>query len=135
MIRKELYDALALTIRENIPEIRHIDLWNYNVEFIEQEDMWERPAVFVEFGPISWESFNGRGQRGRGTIRLHTVTDWVEGGHESAFAISTKLYEALQSGKGNQFDSLSLIETLTNHNHEDVLESIDTYQVRYLNRQ
>ena len=27
--------------------IKHIDLWNHNVEFIEQEEQWDRPAVFV----------------------------------------------------------------------------------------
>ena len=36
--------------------IKHIDLWNHNVEFIEQEENWERPAVFVEFCPIRWNA-------------------------------------------------------------------------------
>ena len=31
-------------------------LWNHNVEFIEQEENWERPAVFVEFCPIRWNA-------------------------------------------------------------------------------
>ena len=31
--------------------IKHIDLWNHNVEFIEQEEYWERPAVFIDSGP------------------------------------------------------------------------------------
>ena len=34
--------------------IEHVDLWNHNVEFIEQETAWERPAVFIEFQPIKW---------------------------------------------------------------------------------
>ena len=48
-------------LRERLKEVdggavRHIDLWNHNVEFIEQEDGWERPAVFVEFCPIRWNA-------------------------------------------------------------------------------
>lgn len=35
--------------------IEHVDLWNHNVEFIEQETAWERPAVFIEFQPIKLE--------------------------------------------------------------------------------
>ena len=56
-MRKELYNML----RERLKEvgggvIKHIDLWNHNVEFIEQEDGWARPAVFVEFCPIRWNA-------------------------------------------------------------------------------
>ena len=38
--------------------IKHIDLWNQNVEFIEQESAWERPAVFVEIEPVQWKSYS-----------------------------------------------------------------------------
>ena len=48
-MRKELYNLLCRELGA-IAEIKHIDLWNRNVEFIEQEEGWERPAVFVEFG-------------------------------------------------------------------------------------
>lgn len=52
-MRTELY----LKIRERLEAtgvIKHIDLWNHNVEFLEQEEAWARPAVFVEFGVITW---------------------------------------------------------------------------------
>lgn len=54
-MRKEIYKMLCERLG-NIPEIKYIDLWNHNVEFIEQEDNWERPAVFVELCPINWEA-------------------------------------------------------------------------------
>lgn len=47
-MRKELYRLLCSELKA-IDLIKHIDLWNHNVEFIEQEENWERPAVFVEF--------------------------------------------------------------------------------------
>ena len=34
------------------------------MEFIEQEDSWARPAVFVEFGSIAWQPYVGAGYRG-----------------------------------------------------------------------
>lgn len=46
-MRKELYRMLCRELKA-IDLIKHIDLWNHNVEFIEQEENWERPAVFVE---------------------------------------------------------------------------------------
>ena len=54
-------------LRERLKEvgggvIKHIDLWNHNVEFIEQEDGWARPAVFVEFCPIRWNAIVSGGR-------------------------------------------------------------------------
>ena len=34
--------------------IKHVDLWNRNVEFAVEDEVWPRPAVFVEFGVIDW---------------------------------------------------------------------------------
>ena len=35
--------------REHESVIKHVDLWNNNVEFIEEDEVWARPAVFIEF--------------------------------------------------------------------------------------
>lgn len=112
--------------------IRHIGLWNHNVEFIEQEDAWARPAVFVEFGPIEWEPFKCGCYRGRGNVVIHTVTDWMEGRHDRAFALSDAVVGALDGLCGAGFSGLTLLQTQTNHNHEDILENLDTFTVRYL---
>ena len=76
-MRKELYAVLKAAM-EKIEAVKHVDLWNHNVEFIEQEDSWARPAVFVEFGSIAWQPYVGGGYRGEGSVRLHFVTDWLE---------------------------------------------------------
>lgn len=133
MVRSELYQAIKLKLEQDVPEVKHIDLWNHNVEFLEQEDAWARPAVFVEFGAIGWEPFaGGKHLRGKGVVRIHLVTDWNEGEHDQAFAIGQKISEALEGLEGELFNGMVLIETATNHNHEDLLESIDSYAVRYL---
>ena len=134
MMRKDLFNAIKTKLASDVPEVKHIDLWNHNVEFIEQEDMWERPAVFVEFGKIEWTPFQGGSQRGRGIVTIHLVTDWTEGGHDAAFDLSHRVYKALDGLSGESFNGLSLMETNTNHNHEEILESIDSYAVRYLLR-
>ena len=131
-MRTELYKAIKEKLAAEVPEVKHVDLWNHNVEFIEQEDGWDRPAVFVELGPIAWSHFVGGGRRGSGSVRLHLVTDWHEGGQEAAFELSDKMSTALHGMSGKQYDTLYLTETVTNHNHEELLESIDTYNVRFL---
>lgn len=129
---KDVYNAVKTAIEENVPEVRYIDLWNHNVEFIEQESAWDRPAVFIEFGPITWEPVKLCRLRGNGELRLHVVTDWAEGGQTAAWDVSESIRNALEDLSGMSFSGMTLCQTLTNHNHEDILESIDSYFVRYL---
>lgn len=135
---------------------KHVDLWNHNVEFIEQEEAWERPAVFVEFGSIAWTCVKGGEYRGRGSLRLHIVTDWATGadslpgispatelpctvdgraiGGTGAFELCGAIDAALKRLRGETFHELRLVESLTNHNHEEILETVEVYEVRGVRR-
>ena len=46
-MRKELYRLLCSELKA-IDLIKHIDLWNHNVEFIEQEEMVPMTAFIYE---------------------------------------------------------------------------------------
>lgn len=131
-MRSELYKALFERITEKVPAVKYVDLWNHNVEFIEQETAWPCPAVFIEFGEIQWQDFIGAGRRGRGTISLHIVTEWAEGQYDAAFSVGREVLEAVEGLSGREFNGLALQTSDTNHNHEELLEQIDTYGVRYL---
>lgn len=130
-MRKELFNAVKAKLASDVPEVAHVDMWNQNVEFIEQEDGWERPAVFVEFGPITWDPVKLSGHRGKGTVNVHLVTDWADGEYDLAFDLCEKIREAIEGLYGERFGCLTLCQTATSHNHEELLESIDTYAVRY----
>lgn len=133
-MRKELFNAIKAKLASDVPEVQHIDLWNHNVEFVEQEEGWARPAVFVEFGKIEWSPFQGGSQRGKGLVTIHLVTDWADGGHDAAFDLCHQVHTALDGLSGDDFNGMALVERNTNHNHEEILESIDCYAVRYLLR-
>lgn len=141
MIRKELYKAVCEKLKSiGDGEIKHIDLWNRNVDFIEQETGWERPAVFVEFDRINWEpAAGGKTLRGIGSVKLHIVTDWkgsmAEGSpyREEAmtvFDFSEKIQRVIDGLRGENFHALHLQETHTNHNHEEIVETIEVYRLR-----
>lgn len=159
-MRKELYKAIADrlfliaadgsmiepdgepsgTVAGEEPErlIKYVDLWNHNVEFLDQEQPWARPAVFVEFTPIQWEVVKpGREYRSKPVVNLHIVTDW--GGDSSSGSeledeslkvldYSRIIHRALQGLEGECFSRFDLSETHTNHNHEELLESIEVYK-------
>lgn len=132
--------------------IKHVDLWNHNVEFLEQEAVWDRPAVFIEFCPIKWEAQQrGVSYRAEPLVRLHIVTDWVEsldtqrgeslltaeglgtqdgdaGSAIDELSLSEAIHRVIGCLDGESFYGFDIVETATNHNHEDIVESIDTYQ-------
>ena len=114
--------------------IKHIDLWNQNVEFIEQETAWERPAVVIEFEPVRWDSLvPGVEYRAEARVRLHIVTDWAamvgNDADESGkfFELPDKIHDVLAGLEGENFKDFTLEESLTNHNHEEIVESIEVY--------
>lgn len=137
-MRKELYGMLCeklKTVGDGV--IKHVDLWNHNVEFLEQETGWDRPAVFVEFLPIKWERFTREIWRAQPVVRLHIVTDWagdssdgsdLQGEALSVFDLSRQILAKVQDmTDGKTFQDFDIVEMITNHNHEDIVEHIDTY--------
>jgi len=122
------------------PLIRHIDLWNRNVEFADQDEAWERPAVFVEFLPIQWEGVKTTrteyAYRCKGSLILHIVTDWHGATYPSSpfrdeslamLDISEMIHGALVGASGESFSRLDLVNAASNHDHEELVEQIDTY--------
>lgn len=138
-MRKELYNRIKTMLldEENGLGIKHVDLWNHNVEFIEQETVWDRPAVFIEFCPIRWEAHQrGVSYRAEALVKLHIVTDWVErldtqGGDDvgiDELELSEAIHGVIGCMDGEKFSGFDIVETATNHNHEEIVESIDTYR-------
>lgn len=130
-MRRELFNRLKdeLLNPENGLGIKHVDLWNHNVEFLDQETAWERPAVFVEFAPIRWKPQ----QRGvlyqtEAEVRLHIVTDWSDLECDlGTLDLSEAIHGVVGCMDGEKFLGFDIVQTATNHNHEDIVESIDTY--------
>ena len=146
-MRKEFYLAVSerlMSIQGN--PIKHVDLWNNNVEFIEQETNWPRPAVFVEFRPIVWERMTTRGAheyQARTEVRLHIVTDWNGSASSEledearmeaieALDLSEQIHAALLGLTGDHFGDVEIQATLTNHNHEEVIDNIEVYLVTFI---
>lgn len=144
----EIYDKITEALRsigEGCGLIRHIDLWNQNVEFIDQDDPWDRPAVFVEFGPIYWEPYKGPvdGMKGRGEILLHIVTDWKGSAAAGSpareetlddYELMNLVFGKMTALRGETFRNVTLARTMVNHNHQEILENIEVYSVIYERR-
>lgn len=136
--RYHLYESLEQAIRTYLnDEVKHVGLWNQDTEFLEESLPFERPAVFVEFGPITWDTVFKAWPvcaRGVGDVKLHVVTDW-NGDRDSmtALELSQKVAGVLMSigDIEHGFAVMKPGQTLTNHNHEQILENIEVLSVKW----
>jgi hypothetical protein len=98
--------------------------------------------VFVEFDPIVWDRTKERAMRTMATLKLHIVTDWygsasseagaTEEALEEMFGLTKLVRQAIEGMAGKTFSRLMLAQSYTNHDHEEILESIDVYSYRGL---
>lgn len=134
--RLSLYNNTKRAINLKVPEVQHVDLYNENVEYVDEESPWERPAVFIEFGDIEWRPLTGSklSQRGEGDVRLHIVTDWAEGGFEAAYHLTNKVLNVLV-GTGADTEVYTAYcphTTMTCRSHGELMENIEVMHVKYL---
>ena len=146
---KEIYLSvmealLSLQDEDGEALVKYVDLWNRNVEFIDQEAVWERPAVFVEFLPLVWEHSRAPqgktwSMRSQGAMRLHIVTDWhgSASSDEAAKVVRESLgrvdlgeaiERALTGLYGERFNRMHLVESAYSHDHEEIVEDVQSYR-------
>lgn len=137
-MRKYLYQKITDRLRRLVPEIKHYDLWNQNVEYLESEAVFDTPAVFVEFAPIRWATLSGSVQQAEVTFNLHVVTSApaptaIGSSYEEealrVFDLLDKIAAALQGMCVSSCQGCMRTGSLTNHNHEEIREDIETFSI------
>ena len=140
-MRKQLYldiNNRLKTVQDANGEqlFKHVDLWNRQVEFIEQEAPFACPAVFIEFNPMSWRTQGNRVQDCDLTVRLHIVTerlDEVTGDsptEEQALAFFDIINQAvavLQGFSTSYMNGWMRTKSITNHDHEQYVDNVEEY--------
>ncbi len=135
-MRKQIYQAICERLKERVPEVSHIDLWNNNVAVLSGGALWARPAVFVEFETIEWRQMQQGTRRGDVAIRLHIVTDAIayngsdDQRQEAALAyldLIDNINAAMQGLRGEHFTGFMLTTSATNHDHSELIENVERY--------
>lgn len=144
-MRKELYlaaahELLSMTDENDEQLVKYVNMWNQNVDFIDEEEPWERPAVFLEILPIAWERTKTAGLlHANAQLKLHIVTDYkgdygatdvdnIPTDSLEQFDLPEKIAKRMIGLRGEGFCNMCLVESTTNHNHEEIVEVVDTYK-------
>ncbi len=135
-MRKQIFQAICARLTERVPDIQFIDLWNNNVQTLNGGAVWPLPAVFVEFEPIEWRQQNNGARRSDVAVRLHLVTRAV-GTHGAAdpkmsdalgfLDLIDQINAAMQGLRGDNFSGFQLTTSATNHDHAELMESVERY--------
>ena len=138
-MRKQIYKAICDRISQQVPEVKHIDLWNNNIAVLSGGAVWPRPAVFIEFETIEWRQQQNRVRMADIAVRLHIVTDAVsyngstDPKQDTALAfldLLNKVNAAMQGLRGENFAGFMLTTSATNHDHAELIESVERYITR-----
>lgn len=144
-MRANIYKALveklkAYTDAEGNQVFKHFDLWNEQVDFIEDETPFETPAVFVEFKSIDWGDTMQNMQRGTFPIRLHVVTEWKGATNDGSIyqdealkrldivdGMATHLFNWSHKEGETYIQRMQRRSSYTNHNHGELVEDIEDF--------
>lgn len=135
-MRKQIFKAIAEHLAKSVPEVRFIDLWNNNIATLAGGSTWPMPAVFIEFEPIEWGQLAAAAREGDVGVRLHIVTRAVAtNGHTDKrqtaaleyFGLIDKINAAMAMLKGENFSAFMLTTSATNHEHAELIESVERY--------
>ena len=140
-IYKALVDKLkAYTDTEGNQVFKHFDLWNEQVDFIEDETPFETPAVFVEFQTINWSDTMQQVQRGTLPVRLHIVTEWKGSTNDGSIyqeqalkrlnlvdGLASHLFNWKHGRDGVNIQRMQRSTSYTNHNHGELVEDIEDF--------
>jgi hypothetical protein len=117
--------------------IKHIGLWNRQVEFIEQEEHFPLPAVFVEFGKLSWRHQTGGLQDADLTVGLHVLTTAMPEGYdgdEFHLDLLDKINRCLHGFTGEYWGAFKRSASIPCHDHEEILDDTEVFQALVYDR-
>jgi len=143
-MRREIYQALKERLQEKVTDLKHIGLWNENMEDLPSGMLFDTPAIFVEFAPISYTSAGQGTPRVPMEIVLHLVHKYApEEPHESLELSDERrcleddplayldLIEQVESAPiglaGDGFSGLQLISSDLDHQHGELMHHWATF--------
>ena len=136
IIYQTISNALLAILDENQqPVISHVDLFNNQLLYAEEEQPFNTPAVFIEFRDIVWNVLPHGRREAVVTVNLHVVTDSRLGNWSDAvevFDLLDQINAAIHGLKytdenGNAMDALTCVASSTDSSFDELQDNIETY--------
>lgn len=136
IIYQTISNALLAILDENQqPVINHVDLFNNQLLYAEEEQPFNTPAVFIEFRDIAWNVLPRGRREAVVTVNLHVVTDsrlgrWADA--VEVFDLLDQINAAIHGltysdENGKAMDALTCIASSTDSSFDELQDNIETY--------
>lgn len=138
-MRKEIFMAIVAQIRKMVPDIKYIDLWNEHLTEIQTASVWPTPSVFIEFEQYEVRQMANHTRTADISVRLHIITRTMtyNGSEDKRMSDALDYFDliddinlAMSSLSGSNFTTFMLTASATNHNHSELIESIERHTCR-----
>lgn len=145
-MRERIYLAIIERLKAHKVGIKHFSLWNNNLTYLTKAKGFNPPALFIEFEPIYWKQLQNRSREAPLRVRLHIITKCLGTPEDGSkyqkkalehLSLIDRVNKALTGFSGDYFNSFMLVESITDHDHEEILhnEEIFTTHVRDVSSQ
>lgn len=126
--------------------IKYFDLWNRQLDFLAEDSPADYPAVYIEFLPIEWQTLGEGVQDADFEFRLHIATRWFGQTYSIApqeiaseqldyLDIPNKIFKVLQGSCITNTNNIIRTNTEFDHNHENYIETVETYRCHIIDTQ
>ena len=138
-MRKQLFLAIVQRLTEKVPQVQFIDLWNEQVATIQTGSTWPLPAVFIEFEAYDVHQQANHVRTAEVPVRLHIVTraQNYNGSKDERMTCALAYFDliddinrAMTGLCGELFATFQHTASATNHNHAELIESIERWTTR-----
>lgn len=128
-----------LSLTSDVPEVRHVDVWNENIAALSGDAVWPVTAVFISIDPFSWIQEGCRVRRSDVQVNLHIVQREVkangfgDGRMEEALQrleLVVKVQTAMCNLCGDFFPTFQLQLTQLDQNHGELIDDVCQFSTR-----
>ena len=139
-MRSKIYHVLesallSLKGDEGKSIIQHVDVWNNQVAFSEEEQPFYTPAVFIEFSQINWKSQSRGVIDAEVDIALHFVTDSRVGNWSDTLEVfdlidqvPSVLAQTQDAGDNFSIAPFTRISSTSDHDFDELQDNIEVYR-------
>ena len=136
---KTFFNAIYRQIKSQVPEVKHVDIWNENISALSGGAVWPVPAVFVSIEPLAWIQEGGHVRRSDVSVGLHLIQrDAKANGFGDKRMKETmqrldlveKIQTAMSSLNGESFSTFQLQVTQLDQNHGELIEDLCQFSTR-----
>lgn len=125
----ELYNALKSELETKLTWLKHVDLYNSQMDNEDVEIAFDYPAIFIEFANISYTDLTQGVQIGDFDVNIHLTVTSLERTHLDILQKKQEVHSVVHYFQSSYNTKMLRRSESIATNHSNVMEYVITYHV------